>query len=1101
MGRLRLTLLGGFEARVDPGRVLRLRARQTSALLAYLALPCGRSHPRDKLASLLWGHLTQDEARNRLRQTLFALRKAFGPGDVACLQTDGDTLILDPARVEVDVTRFAELVAEGSSVSLERGVALYRGDLLQGLAAQGPEPSLFEEWLASERERLRELALQALARLLSIQRKAGTPERALDTALRILALDPLQEAVHRAAMRLHVQLGRRPAALRQYQVCVNALRRELNVEPDEETRDLYRAILRRRPILTVAAQIPRSGESPGDIAASDETPLIGREIETERLRVWLSKVLGGSCQVGLLVGETGVGKSRLVSKLIREARVVSAELAPASVCILVGRCHEGEESVPFGPWVDAFRAGRLAQDGTLLSGLDPAWRAELVRLMPEVGGSAVSVSSEPPEAATLFEAVRQLLARLIERSFVLLILEDLHWADEMSLRMLQFLAHRASGWPLLVVGTMREEELPDRRPVRRIFERLETEPHVDRVRVAPLSRRATLTLVRALSATTNDLAAVRRVGEQIWRVSAGNPFVVVETMRAVQHGIPLPGPGGLPLVERVRHVIVRRLDRLSNCARELATVGAVIGRNFEFSLLHSAAGVDEFAGASAVEELVRRQVLQEVPAGLDFVHERLRAVIYAELVGPRRYLLHRQVAAALQAVHCADPDQHSLAIAMHYREAGIWDQAADYFVRAGFNALSRSANSESVTCFEHAVDALKRLPETDETLRQAVDIRIALRHPLSRLGMVHRFGAFLEEAQAMVVRLRDQRREVLVASGRCHYLFSIGHNEEARRVGERAVMLARGLGDQALELEAAHYAALPLTTLGRYLDACGPIRALLDAGEHQPRPGGTYRWSTVHALACALLTRTLAEVGQFTEAFHFGEWGLTHAQIVENPFHIATAHLALGSAYLGKGDFPNATSRLQRALELIEAHEINVFLSAASACLGLAYAWSGRGTEGLALIDRALRQSQHMNLSAGLAKWMAYRAQAHLLSEQVSEAHRWAEAAQLHARQHGEPGNEALALRVLGEARAREGDRSEAERLYEEALSRARSLGLRPLSALCQLSLGTLFQNTNRPEAARAHLTAAMTMLEQMDMRFWLASARECLRRLHRAAR
>ena len=174
--------------------------------------------------------------------------------------------MLEPAGIEVDALVFEGLVKEGSPDALERAATLYRGDLLQGLPAQGPHPSAFEEWLAAERERLRELALEALAKLSRAQRMAGAPERALATTLRLLSLDPLQEAAHRTVMRLHVQLGRRTAALQQYQACVNLLRRELHVEPEEETRQLYRDILRRRPIL--AATEPSSRPAGRSAAAS-----------------------------------------------------------------------------------------------------------------------------------------------------------------------------------------------------------------------------------------------------------------------------------------------------------------------------------------------------------------------------------------------------------------------------------------------------------------------------------------------------------------------------------------------------------------------------------------------------------------------------------------------------------------------------------------------------------------------------------------------------------------------------------------------------------------------------------------------------------------
>jgi len=304
MGQLNFTLFGGFQARFGSGPVLRLRTRQTQALLAYLALPCGRAHTRDKLATLLWGHVAQDEARHRLRQTLFALRRTFGPAQLSCLRVDGNTVGLDPAEVEVDALRFEELAREGSPDALERAAILYRGDLLEGLPAQGPHPSAFEDWLREERERLRELALAALARLVSVQRAAGSAERALATTLRLLALDPLQEVAHRTAMRLHAQFGRCTAALRQYQICLSVLRRELNVEPEEETRQLYRDILRRRALVALTEPRPRPVEWPAVAPAEDDHPLIGRDAESERLRAWLATALRGSCQVGVMVGET-----------------------------------------------------------------------------------------------------------------------------------------------------------------------------------------------------------------------------------------------------------------------------------------------------------------------------------------------------------------------------------------------------------------------------------------------------------------------------------------------------------------------------------------------------------------------------------------------------------------------------------------------------------------------------------------------------------------------------------------------------------------------------------------------------------------------------
>jgi len=243
MTQLRLTLLGGFQARLQTGEVMSLPGRKAQALLAFLALPLGRAHPRDKLAALLWGGIREESARASLRQTLFVIRKALGKAARAVLQQEGEALALAPGAVEADVALFGRAVADGTPESLQRAATLYQGDLLAGLVlAEVP----FEEWLLGERERLRELALEGLAKLLAHQRKSGASEPAVGTALNLLSLDPLQESVHRALMRLYADLGRRAAALRQYQQCVCALRRELGVEPEAETQQLYQAILRAR---------------------------------------------------------------------------------------------------------------------------------------------------------------------------------------------------------------------------------------------------------------------------------------------------------------------------------------------------------------------------------------------------------------------------------------------------------------------------------------------------------------------------------------------------------------------------------------------------------------------------------------------------------------------------------------------------------------------------------------------------------------------------------------------------------------------------------------------------------------------------------------
>ena len=368
--------------------------------------------------------------------------------------------------MEIDVVTFEQRVAECTPQALEHAAELYRGDLLLGFSVTEP---LFEEWLVAERERLREMALEALARLLAHQTKAAGTERAIQTAVRLLGLDPLQEAVHRSLMQLYARQGRRGAALKQYQVCVGALQRELGTAPEAETRQLYQELLRRPAEVGKAPDAradhrSRSARKAGpalpDLPAP-ETPLFGRQAELGGLRELLGEAIRGHGHVATVVGEAGIGKTRLISSLVADALSQGCR-------VLIGRCHESDSILPFGLWVDACRGGEISADEEILDALHPSRRAELTRLLPEA-----SIASLPPAsdgALPLFESVAGLIEQVAARQPLVLVLEDVHWADEMSLRLLAFVSRRIPAWTALLIVTAREEELTDGSMARRTVE-------------------------------------------------------------------------------------------------------------------------------------------------------------------------------------------------------------------------------------------------------------------------------------------------------------------------------------------------------------------------------------------------------------------------------------------------------------------------------------------------------------------------------------------------------------------------------------------------------------------------------------------------------
>jgi DNA-binding SARP family transcriptional activator len=1082
MAPLQLTLLGGFRARIGTGPALPLPTKKAQALLAYLALPAGRAHPRDKLATLLWGDSREGPARTSLRQALFGLRRALPPG---AIRVDGDAVALDPAAVEVDVATLERGIAEGTPAALAAAAQCYQGDLLAGLSVEGAAG--FEEWLLGERERLRELALEGLAKLLAHQRNAGDADAAIQTGLTLLTLDPLQEPVHRTLMRLYLEAGRRGAALRQYQQCVAVLQRELGVEPETETKQLYQETVRRRAEAASRRPQPqRAGEGTAPEAAVPETPLIGRDVELAGLRKALAEAGSGHGRAVAVLGEAGVGKSRLLAELAQEARRRGS-------LVLLGRAYESAQILPFGPWVDAFRTGGLIADEGVVGGLEPAWRVELARLFPELAAPGLPAASD--ESRRLFEAVARLVGHVAATQPIVLMLEDLHWADEMSLRLLSFLGRRVPGWPVLVVATAREEELADAPALRRALGELRGEVHFGELVLAPLSRPDTARLVRVLSRPGSEATAAARLEEQAWTASAGNPFVVVETLRALRDGLTLREPGTLSLPQRVRDLVVGRLERLSEPSRQLLSVAAVIGREFDFALLQRASGLAEREAAGGVEELVRRRLLHGVDEGFDVTHDRIREVVYGGLLPPRRKVLHGDVAVALEALTAGALDPPAAALAMHYRHAEAWDKAAVYLRRAGRTAAARSALQDARACFEQALDALDKLPESQSTLEQAFEIRLELRPVVSLLGDLRRALERMREAEALAEKLNDERRRGRVCTFTTQQLLMLGELDEALASGTRAQALARSLEDLELRLvstsflgQVHHYRG----EYGRQVEVITENLAALPADWLYKDLGTPVPLSIFDRIQ---MVYALAELGRFAEAAAYEVEMIRFAEGTHHPYAVGLAHLTTGMLHVCQGNWSRAHPPIEHSLTMLRAGNIVLMLPVAVTTSAWTLAMLGRASEALDRLREGEQLLARQELT-GLQRGRAYHAMGRtsLLLGRLDDAQRLASGAiECFARQSGYA---ARAVHLLGDI-ATQPDRFDAERgeaHYRDALALAESCGMRPLVALCHLGLGRMHARLGERRQAREHLGTAATMFREMDMAFWLEQTEAALR-------
>ena len=1069
MGLLTLRLFGGFEGRLPAGPRLTLPTKKAEALLAYLALRPGEPHPRDKVAALLWGDKPEQQARQSLRQAISTIRKSRT--DRSCLVLEGDAITLAPAAVEVDAVLFEHLVSDGSPSSLEQAMALYRGDFLAGLDVK---EEMFEEWLMTERERLRELALNASARLLSHQLKNNLDEAAIQTALRLLALDPLQEAAHQILMRLYFKSGRRGAALMQYQRCVEMLQRELGAEPEPETKRLYQDILQRASG-TAPAEMPqyrlprrrrRKLPRPPLELHAPGIPLVGREPELARLREAMREAGKGRGQTIIIMGETGIGKSRLVEELCAEA-IRGGGLA------LLGRSYEIERVLPFGPWVNALRGGKVIDDSEIIQSLDPIWRAELARLFPELGVPGLELSTDPDNAVRLFESVVQLVGCLASKQPLLFVLEDLHWADEMSLRLFSFLTHRLEGSSVLLIGTAREEEVSETPLLSELLQELDRNLRAVSFTLSPLSRTDTGTLVRRLAHACVDESFFGELEQRVWASSQGNPFIVVETMRALRQSANLEVESGMPLPEQVRVVVARRLDRLSDRAKRLVAVAAVIGREFDFAVLERASNLGAADTAEGVEELVRRRVFHGVGESFDFTHDRLREVAYAQILPPRRKLLHGLVAKAVEEVYADNLEPHYAFLGVHYREGKVWEKTTVYLHKAGVAAVTRSAHREAVEHFNGALETLKHLPENRRTFEQAITIRLDLGRALITIK-----DYLAPEVEETYLRARDLCQQL----GETPQLFPVlwglsrvynfrGELQASRNLGEQLLATAQRIQDPALLLEAHHTLWATLFSLGELAAAQAHTEEGLALYNPEQRGRHAFLYGAHDSGVCGLrhAAMTLWLLGYPDQALQKSQAALALAPKLHHPFSLAFALYYSAWVHQWRGEVQAALELAEAVLRIGTEQGNPRWMVQGTFLRGALLARQGWGKEGITQMHQAVT-GQLTALAGRDRSYVAVLlAEAYGKERQIEEGLEVVTKELDRVHKTGERFYESELHRINGELLLGQAvpDEKGAESCFQDAIAVARRQQAKSLELRAAMSLSSLWQRQGKKKEAR----------------------------------
>jgi DNA-binding SARP family transcriptional activator len=695
--RLEVRLLGVVEVILDGRRLRAFDSLRLHRFLALIAIRRDLQH-RSRLAFELWPDSDEPQARTNLRKLLHEFRHSL-PDIEAFVEIDKDTVRWIPnGRSEVDVLRFRDAIAAGDS---ELAARLYSGDLL---------PACYDDWLLDERAKLQAEAYGALVRLAEEAAGRGDSKTTIRHAQRIIDLEPTDETAVRFEMQAHLALGDKAAALRSYHRYAEVLERDLAVEPGEAIEALYQQLR--------AGAVKRDDMQVTDLASVAESPFIGRELEWKQLNeVWKNARQGGARLV-LVTGEPGIGKSRLALELGRSVRA-------AGHMVVSARAYEAAGRLPWGPVVDLLRSDALR---TYIDRLDAVWKAELARLLPElidvVEPSEASQSGDPVQRHRLFDAVRRAIVTGDRPR--LLIIDDLQWCDAETIELIGFIVSSEQTAPILIVGTVRSEELPEKHPLIGLVDALGRDQAVTEVPLHRFDQAATAALAARLRPEDKldpELAA------RLWRETEGNPLFVIEVLRA---GITSNASQAV-LTSTMRAVLRARLDQLTDGARQLAEVAAVFGRPFSAGLMVSATGIDERELVDRIDELWRRRIIRDQGFNYHFSHDKLRAVALEAVNPARRRHLHRAVAEAIAVEFRDNIDAASPQLAAHYDQAGLVEPAIDAYRAAGARAVAVSALDEAVAMFRRALSLLADVSPSPERDALELDVRIALGSPLVAL--------------------------------------------------------------------------------------------------------------------------------------------------------------------------------------------------------------------------------------------------------------------------------------------------------------------------------------------------------------------------------
>lgn len=853
------------------------------------------------------------------------------------------------------------------------------------------------------------------------------------------------------------------------------------------------------------------------------TPLVGRDTEIAIFKKLVQQAAAGHGQILAMLGEAGMGKSRLVHEFTRH------QLPPGWLVVEAASVSYGK-ATPYFPLIEMLRryfqiADEQTADGirelvTLhILELDNTLKDVIAPVLSLLGAlpdekrlaqeDRQSWLAQHPEIAAIIQrfnaldpqqrrrhtldAIKRLLVRESHRQPILVVLEDLHWIDNETQA---FLDSMIESLPLVQILL-----LVNYRPG---YEHVwGSRSYYTQLRVEPLPQTGAEELLRHLLGHNRDLAPLR---EMLLTRTEGNPFFAEESVRSlVETGFLLGEKGAyrpgqqvesIQIPGTVQSLLADRIDRLPADEKHLLQTAAVIGVIVPFGLLRDVVELPDdrlYQQLSTLQagEFLYERVLFPEPE-FRFKHALTNEVAYGELLHERRRALHARIFFALEKRVGESILDHVETLAHHAYAGELWDQAVHYLAQSGAKALACSASKEAAASLDRALSVVEQLPESRQKQERRVDLRLQLRNALFLLGASEPLFRALREAEGHAKSLGDSLRLARVYNFLCSYFGIAGDPDGAVEYGLRALDLIAERDEPDLVATAHYYLGAAYNKNGEYRKAIDVLaRGLRGLSDERERK--TFGTALVVAVSCrSHLAQCLAATGSFDEAETRGQQGVEIAAATGHQASTVYAKTSLGVVWLLRGEAVKAVQALQEGFKICKTAELRVYEPFVKSRLGAALTLHGDVDQGLQYLEQGVNEAFAVGRVGFLSLSMVWLSMGYLSIGRLDDAVEYARRALELSRTHKERGHEAWALKALADSAIKASSANIEAPLesYRRALSLVVELDMHPLEAHCHAALGNLFALHGEAAQARAELNTAVESYNRLGMAHWLPAAR-----------